>query len=115
MRASMLEVVGADYIRTARAKGLSTRQVVWRHQIRNALFPVLTILGPILAMVLTGSFVIETIFAVPGLGRSFVLAMQNLDYTMVMGLTIFFGAFLIGMNFLVDVLYGLVDPRIRVR
>jgi oligopeptide transport system permease protein len=115
MRASMLEVVGADYIKTARAKGLSTPQIVWRHQIRNALFPVLTILGPILALVLTGSFVIETIFAVPGLGRSFVLAMQNLDYTMVMGLTIFFGAFLIGMNFIVDVLYGLIDPRIRVR
>jgi oligopeptide transport system permease protein len=115
MRASMLEVVGADYIRTARAKGLSRTQIVWRHQIRNAVFPVLTILGPILAMVLTGSFVIETIFAVPGLGRSFVIAMQNLDYPMVMGLTIFFGAFLIGMNFLVDVLYGLVDPRIRLR
>ncbi|MEQ1770209.1 MAG: ABC transporter permease [Devosia sp.] len=114
MRASMLEVVSADYIKTARAKGLLPWQVVWRHQIRNALFPVLTILGPIAAMVLTGSFVVETIFAVPGLGRHFVQAMQNLDYTLVMGLTVFFGAFLIGTNFLVDVLYGFIDPRVRV-
>ena len=110
---SMLEVVKADYIKTARAKGLLPWQVVWRHQIRNALFPILTILGPTIAMVLTGSFVVETIFAVPGLGRHFVHAMQNLDYTLVMGLTVFFGAFLIGMNFLVDVAYGLIDPRIR--
>jgi oligopeptide transport system permease protein len=113
MRASMLEVVNADYIKTAIAKGLRPRQVVIRHQIRNALFPILTILGPVVASVLTGSFVVETIFAVPGLGRHFVLAMQNLDYTLVMGLTIFFGAFLIAMNFLVDVAYGFIDPRIR--
>lgn len=113
MRASMLEVMSTDYVKMARAKGLRRSQIVWRHQLRNALFPVLTILGPTVAMVLTGSFVIETIFAVPGLGRYFVLAMQNLDYTMVMGLTIFFGAFLIMMNFIIDVLYGIVDPRIR--
>ena len=115
MRASMLEVVSADYIRTAVAKGLRPREIVWRHQIRNAIFPVLTILGPVIASVLTGSFVIETIFAVPGLGRYFVIAMQNLDYTLVMGLTVFFGAFLIAVNFLVDVAYGLIDPRIRIR
>ena len=115
MRASMLEVVSADYIRTAVAKGLRRREIVWRHQIRNAIFPVLSILGPIVASVLTGSFVIETIFAVPGLGRYFVIAMQNLDYTLVMGLTVFFGAFLIAMNFLVDVAYGLINPRIRIR
>lgn len=113
MRASMLEVMSTDYVKMARAKGLRQSQIVWRHQLRNALFPILTIMGPIVAMVLTGSFVIETIFAVPGLGRYFVLAMQNLDYTMVMGLTIFFGAFLIMTNFVVDVLYGVVDPRIR--
>ena len=113
MRTSMLEIVNADYIRTARAKGLRNRQIVWRHQFRNALFPVLTILGPTVAAVLTGSFVIERIFAIPGLGRHFVLAMQNLDYTLVLGLTVFFGVFLIGMNFLVDVAYGLIDPRIR--
>ena len=113
MRTSMLEIVNADYIRTARAKGLRNRQIVWRHQLRNALFPILTILGPTVAAVLTGSFVIESIFAIPGLGRHFVLAMQNLDYTLVLGLTVFFGVFLIGMNFLVDVAYGLIDPRIR--
>jgi len=113
MRASMLEIVNADYIKTARAKGLNKRQIVWRHQLRNALFPILTILGPAVASVLTGSFVVETIFAIPGLGRHFVLAMQNLDYTLVLGLTIFFGVFLIGMNLLVDLAYGLIDPRIR--
>jgi len=113
MRASMLEIMSTDYVKMARAKGLRPAQIVWRHQLRNALFPVLSIMGPVVAMVLTGSFVIETIFAVPGLGRYFVLAMQTLDYTLVMGLTVFFGAFLIGMNFLIDVLYGIVDPRIR--
>jgi oligopeptide transport system permease protein len=113
MRSSMLEVVHADYIKTAFAKGLKPHQVVLRHQIRNALCPVLTILGPAVASVLTGSFVVETVFAIPGLGRYFVTAMQNLDYTLVMGLTIFFGAFLIAMNFLVDLAYGLIDPRIR--
>jgi oligopeptide transport system permease protein len=113
MRSSMLEVVHADYIKTAFAKGLLPHQVVLRHQVRNALFPILTILGPAVAQVLTGSFVVETVFAIPGLGRYFVTAMQNLDYTLVMGLTIFFGAFLIAMNFLVDVAYGLIDPRIR--
>jgi oligopeptide transport system permease protein len=113
MRSSMLEIVSADYIKTAFSKGLRPHQVVLRHQVRNALFPILTILGPAVAQVLTGSFVVETVFAIPGLGRYFVTAMQNLDYTLVMGLTIFFGAFLIGMNFLVDVAYGLIDPRIR--
>lgn len=113
MRSSMLEVVHADYIKTAYAKGLTPSQVVWRHQVRNALFPILTILGPAVAQVLTGSFVVETIFAIPGLGRYFVTAMQNLDYTLVMGMTIFFGTFLILMNFLVDVAYGLIDPRVR--
>jgi len=113
MRSSMLEIVHADYIKTAYAKGLTPSQVVWRHQVRNALFPILTILGPAVANVLTGSFVVETVFAIPGLGRYFVTAIQNLDYTLVMGLTIFFGTFLIMMNFLVDVAYGFIDPRIR--
>ena len=113
MRGSMLEVVTADYIKTDKAKGLRSFQIVIRHQIRNALFPVLTILGPAVAMVLTGSFIIETIFAIPGLGRHYVLAMQNLDYTLVMGLTLFFGFFLITMNLLVDFIYGLIDPRVH--
>lgn len=113
MRASMLEVMTADYIKTAKAKGLRNTQIVIRHQIRNALFPILTILGPAIAMVLTGSFVIESIFAIPGLGRHYVLAMQNLDYTLMMGLTLFFGFFLIAMNLLVDFAYGIIDPRVR--
>ncbi len=113
MRASMLEVIGADYIKTARAKGLRRIQIVWRHQVRNALFPILTILGPAIAMVLTGSFIIETVFAIPGLGRFYVTAMQNLDYTLVLGITLFFGFFLIAMNLLVDFAYGLIDPRVR--
>jgi oligopeptide transport system permease protein len=113
MRASMLEVMTEDYIKTAKAKGLRRFQIVWRHQIRNALFPILTILGPSIAMVLTGSFVIETVFAIPGLGRFYVTAMQNLDYTLVIGLTLFFGFFLVIMNLLVDFAYGLIDPRIR--
>jgi len=113
MRSSMLEVMNADYIKTAKAKGLRNTQIVIRHQVRNALFPILTILGPAVAMVLTGSFIIESVFAIPGLGRHYVLAMQNLDYTLVMGLTLFFGFFLIVMNLLVDFTYGIIDPRIR--
>lgn len=113
MRASMLEVVNADYIRTAKSKGLRKSQIVIKHQIRNAMFPILTLMGPLVAQVLTGSFVIESIFAIPGLGRHYVLAMQNLDYTLVMGLTLFFGFFLVITNLLVDFLYGIIDPQIR--
>ncbi len=114
MRASMLEVTGQDYIMTAEAKGLPIYKVVWKHQIRNAILPVVTVLGPIVAALLTGTFVIEKIFAIPGLGHHYVLGIQNLDYTLVLGLTIFYGAFVIIMNFIVDVIYGFVDPRIRV-
>jgi len=113
MRASMLEVMAADYIKTAKAKGLRNIQIIIHHQVRNALFPILTILGPEIAIVLTGSFVIEYIFAIPGLGRQYVLAMQSLDYTLVMGLAIFFGIILVMMNLLVDFIYGVVDPRVR--
>jgi len=114
MRASMLEVVGQDYIKVARAKGLSTAKVVLRHQIRNAILPVVTILGPISAAILTGTFVIESIFAIPGMGKFYVLGIQNLDYSQILGLTVFYGAFLVAANFLVDILYGLIDPRIRI-
>lgn len=114
MRTSMLEVVGQDYIKTAKAKGLSPFQVTTKHQIRNALLPVVTILGPVAAALLTGGFVVETVFAIPGLGQYFVRSMQNLDYPMIMGVTIFYGAFLVLMNFIVDIVYGLIDPRIRV-
>jgi len=115
MRTSMLEVMTADYIQTAKSKGLRNTQIIIHHQIRNALMPVLTILGPAFARVIIGSFVIESIFAIPGLGRHYVLSIQNLDYTMVMGLTIFFGIFLVTANLIIDFLYGIVDPRIRTR
>lgn len=113
MRASLLEVAQADYLRTARAKGLGAWRVFYRHQLRNALLPVLTVLGPAIATVTTGGFVVELVFAIPGLGRYFVEAVQQLDYTVIMGTTVFYGTFLVLMVLLVDIVYGLVDPRIR--
>jgi ABC-type dipeptide/oligopeptide/nickel transport system permease component len=115
MRASMLEVLGSDYILAARAKGASGWQLFWGHQIRNALLPVVTELGPAIAAVTTGGFVVELIFAVPGLGRYFVQAVQQLDYTVIMGTTVFYGAFLVLMVVTVDIAYGIIDPRIRVQ
>lgn len=114
MRASMLSVITQDYITTARAKGLSPSRVVMKHEFKNSLVPILTNLGPQIAATLMGSFVVESIFLIPGLGKYFVDSISNLDYTLIMGLTIFFGAFLVFMNLLVDIAYGLVDPRIRV-
>ena len=114
MRSSMLEVVSTDYIRTAKAKGLPATQIFSRHQLRNAILPVITVLGPAIAGITTGGFVVEIVFAIPGLGRYFVQAIQQLDYTVIMGTTVFYGAFLVFMVILVDLLYGLVDPRIRV-
>lgn len=113
MRASMLEIVGQDFIKTAKAKGLPKWKVVVKHQIRNAILPVVTVLGPIVAALVTGTFVIEQIFAIPGLGRHYVMGIQNLDYSMILGLTVFFGSFVVLMNLLVDITYGFVDPRIR--
>lgn len=115
MRSSMLEVAGADYLRTARAKGLGPWRIFFRHQLRNALLPVITVLGPAVAAITTGGFVVELIFAIPGLGRYFVQAVQELDYTVIMGTTVFYGAFLVLMVLVVDILYGLIDPRIRLR
>jgi oligopeptide transport system permease protein len=114
MRANMLEVVNQDYIKTALSKGLSTSEIVFKHQIRNAVMPIITVLGPVAARLLTGAFVIEQVFNIPGLGRHYVVSIQNLDYTLTLGLTLFFGVFLIAINFLVDLSYGLVDPRIRI-
>jgi len=114
MRASMLEVIGQDYIKVAKAKGLSTFQIVMRHELRNAILPVITILGPVTAAILTGTFIIESIYAIPGMGKFYVSGIQNLDYSQVLGLTIFYGTFLVIANFAVDILYGFVDPRIRV-
>ena len=113
MRSSMLEVVNADYIRTARAKGLSATRVVVHHQIRNAVLPVITVLGPSIAAITTGGFVVELVFSIPGLGRYFVQAVQQSDYTVIMGTTVFYGAFLVFMVIVVDLLYGLIDPRVR--
>ena len=113
MRSSMLEVVNEDYIKTARAKGLSPLRIFFRHQLRNAILPVITVLGPQIAAITTGGFVVELVFAIPGLGRYFVQAVQQLDYTVIMGTTVFYGAFLVLMVILVDILYGFVDPRVR--
>jgi ABC-type dipeptide/oligopeptide/nickel transport system permease component len=114
MRSSMLEVTGADYIRTARAKGVSPTGIFFGHQLRNAVLPVITVLGPAIAAITTGGFVVEQVFAIPGLGRYFVQAVHQLDYTVIMGLTVFYGAYLVFMVILVDIAYGLIDPRIRV-
>jgi oligopeptide transport system permease protein len=112
-RTSMLDVLGQDYIKTARAKGLSQPAIIWRHALRNSIMPVVTVLGPITAGVLTGGFVVENIFAIPGLGRYFVQSTQFLDYTMISGTTIFYGAFLILANLVVDLVYGFIDPRVK--
>ncbi len=113
MRSSMLEVVNEDYIKTAKAKGLSPTRIFFRHQLRNAILPVITVLGPQIAAITTGGFVVELVFAIPGLGRYFVQAVQQLDYTVIMGTTVFYGAFLVFMVIVVDILYGFIDPRVR--
>lgn len=115
MRSSMLEVVNEDYIKTARAKGLSPIRIFFKHQLRNAILPVITILGPQIAAITTGGFVVEFVFAIPGLGRYFIQAVQQLDYTVIMGTTVFYGAFLVLMVITVDVLYGFIDPRVRLK
>ncbi len=113
MRSSLLEVMGQDYIRTARAKGLSETAIVLKHALRNALIPVVTILGPTLASLVTGSFVIEKIFALPGMGIHFVTSIANRDYTAIMGITIFYATILVAMVFIVDIFYVMIDPRIK--
>ncbi|MAY74313.1 MAG: hypothetical protein CMJ31_06225 [Phycisphaerae bacterium] len=112
-RFGMIEALGSDYVRTARAKGLSERSVVLRHALRNALLPVVSYLGPATAFALTGSFVVERIFRVPGVGQHFVNAVQNKDLFLIMGVVLVFSTLLIMMNLIVDVLYGFVDPRTR--
>ncbi len=113
MRANMIDVLGSDYIKTAKAKGLSYGAVVFKHGLRNGILPIITILGPLAAALLTGTFVIEQIFSVPGMGKYFVTSVQTLDYTVISGMTMFYGAFLIILNMVVDIAYGLIDPRIR--
>ena len=112
-RSSLLEVLGQDYMVTAKAKGLHPLSILFKHGLRNALIPIVTVLGPVVANLLTGSFVIEQIFALPGIGRHFVLSISNRDYTTIMGITIFYAAFLMVMILIVDILYMLLDPRIK--
>jgi len=111
-RSSMLDVLGQDYIRTARAKGVAGGKVIFGHALKNSLIPVLTYIGPMLAFIVTGSMVVEQIFAVPGIGRQFVSSIQNRDYTMIMGTTIFLASLIVIMNLITDILYKVVDPRI---
>ena len=113
-RSSMLEVISQDYIRTARAKGLSEGVVVFKHALKNALIPVVTYVGPLTAGILTGSFVIEKIYAVPGMGRMFVESISNRDYTVIMGVTIFYAFILVLFIFITDMLYMFIDPRIKI-
>ncbi len=113
-RSSMLEVMEQDYIRTARAKGLAELRVVLKHGLKNAVMPVITYLGPLVAGLLTGSFVVERLFSVPGIGREFVTSISDRDYTVIMGMTVFFGAFVIISNLVVDIVYALIDPRVKI-
>lgn len=115
MRSSMLEVLGQDYMRTAKAKGLSQFAILFKHALRNAILPVVTYLGPLIAYTLTGSFVVEKIFTIPGLGNDFISSIINRDYTLIMGTTIFLAFLLITMNLLVDIAYKIIDPRIKLK
>ena len=113
MRTSMLEVVSQDYIKTAKSKGISKLRITLKHQIRNAIMPVVTMMGPLVASVLTGTFVIEAMYVVPGMGKYYVESISTYDYTIVLGITVFYGAFLVICNTIVDILYGFIDPRIK--
>jgi oligopeptide transport system permease protein len=112
-RASMLEVIRQDYVRTARAKGLAERVVLWRHISRNALIPVVTVAGPELAALVSGSFIIETLFSVPGIGRLFVQGVFQRDYGLIMGAILFYAFIIAIVNLVVDIVYAMIDPRIR--
>ena len=115
MRSSLLDVMGQDYIRTAKAKGLSNFVILFKHALRNAILPVITYVGPMLANLMTGSFVVEKIFTIPGLGGEFVSAITKRDYTMIMGTTIVLATLIITANVIVDILYKVIDPRIKLK
>ena len=115
VRSSMLEILGQDYIRTAYSKGLSERSVIYIHALKNAIIPLITYLGPLTAGILTGSFVIEQVYGVPGLGTFFVTSISNRDYTTIMGVTIFYSTILVSLNLLADVLLVCIDPRIKLK
>ncbi len=112
-RTSMLDAIGQDYIRTARAKGLKTGKILFKHALRNSLIPVITYVGPLTAGIITGSFVVETTFSIPGLGKYFVSSIMNRDYPIIMGTTVVLAALIIVMNLFVDIAYKIVDPRIN--
>jgi len=112
-RSSQLEVLQQDYIRTARANGISEFKVIMKHGLKNSLIPVVTYVGPMIAAILTGSFVVETMFNLPGIGTYFVAAVQNRDYTVIIGMTVFYAAFYVVSVFLVDIAYSFIDPRIK--
>ncbi len=113
MRSSTLDVLSSDYVKTATAKGISQAKIIWRNVVRNAIMPIVTVLGPQAAAILTGAFVVEKIFGIPGMGRFFVNSINSRDYTLIAGTTLFYGAFLVLANLVVDLLYGVIDPRIR--
>lgn len=115
MRSSMLDVLGQDYMRTAKAKGVSGRKQLFKHALRNAILPVVTYVGPMLAYTVTGSFIVEKIFVIPGLGGEFISAIQGRDYTLIMGTTIFLASLIVIMNVVVDIVYKIIDPRIRLK
>jgi oligopeptide transport system permease protein len=113
LRSSLIETLGEDFVRTARAKGVREHAVLARHALRNSLIPILTVMGPLTATLLTGSFVVEYVFAIPGMGRFFITAVTDRDYPLIMGVTLVYTAILVSANLAVDLLYGWVDPRIR--
>lgn len=115
MRSSMLDVLGQDYMRTARAKGINQFFSLFKHALRNAVLPVVTYLGPLLASIMTGSFIVEKIFTIPGLGGEFISSITNRDYTVIMGTTIFLATLMVVMNVLVDIVYKIIDPRINLK
>jgi ABC-type dipeptide/oligopeptide/nickel transport system permease component len=114
-RSSVLDVISSDFVRTAKAKGLAQKVVLFKHVLRNSLIPVVTMSGPLVANVLSGSFIIEIIFAVPGMGKHFVQSVTNRDYPLVLGVTLLYAALLVTANLLVDLLYAVIDPRMKMQ
>jgi oligopeptide transport system permease protein len=113
LRSNLIEILNEDFVRTARAKGVREQSVIAKHALRNSLIPILTVMGPLIAALLTGSFVVEYVFAIPGMGRFFITAVTDRDYPLIMGVTLVYTTILVGANLAVDLLYGWVDPRIR--
>ena len=115
LRSSLIDTLGEDFIRTARAKGLQETAVLIKHALRNSINPILTVMGPLLAALVTGSFVVEYVFAIPGMGRFFITAVTDRDYPMIMGVTLVYSTLLVGANLIVDLLYSVADPRVKTR